>query len=409
MAHNQQLPGGPKTINEEFFDALVRHQIGLLRLTGSIRKEVFALLALTEQDMVDKIISRLTGHEGLNTPADVRRMQSLLKSIRATRLTAWSQIDELWLRELIAVSLAEPGIVDQALKTVVPVVLETTLPAAALLKSIVATRPFQGKTMRQWSRNISRVDIERIEGQIRIGMVQGESSQAIARRVVGTRVLQGKDGVTEITRRQAAALTRTAVNAISNQARREFFRANATMFTEELYVATLDSVTTPICRSLDGRRFSVAEGPIPPLHFNCRSLRVGIIDGEVIGQRPMREFTEPQMVREFSRSAGLKPLTRRAQLPHGTKGRFDKFKARRVRELTGRVPAKVSYQEWLIRQSREFQDDVLGQTKGVLFRKGGLKLDKFVNRKGDELTLNQLATTQAQAFRSAGLNPEDFL
>ena len=287
--------------------------------------------------------------------------------------------------------------------------LETTLPAVTLLTSIVATRPFHGNVLSQWSRNISRVDVERIEGQIRIGMVQGESSRDIARRVVGTKILQGEDGVTELTRRQAAALTRTAVNAISNQARREFFRANAQFFTEELYVATLDSATTPICRSLDGKRFPVADGPIPPLHFNCRSLRVGIIDGEVIGQRPMRAFTEPQMVREFTRQQGLKTLTRRANLPHGTKGRFDKFKAKRVRELTGRVPAKVTYQEWLTRQSREFQDDVLGKTKGVLFRKGGLKLDKFVNRKGDELTLSQLATTQAQAFRAAGLNPGDFV
>ena len=77
--------------------------------------------------------------------------------------------------------------------------------------------------------------------------------------------------------------------------------------------------------------------------------------------------------------------------------------------MTGRVPAKVTYQQWLTRQSNQFQDDVLGKTKGILFRKGGLRLDKFVNRRGDELTLSQLATTQAKAFRSAGLNPENFL
>ena len=42
-------------------------------------------------------------------------------------------------------------------------------------------------------------------------------------------------------------------------------------------------------------------------------------------------------------------------------------------------------QGWLGRQSAAFQDDVLGRTRGLLFRKGGLRLDRFVNRAGDEL------------------------
>ena len=184
---------------------------------------------------------------------------------------------------------------------------------------------------------------------------------------------------------------------------------NEALFAEELYTATLDGRTTPQCQSLDGNTYPVGEGPIPPVHIQCRSLRVGVINGQVVGHRPMRAFTEPQMVREFTKSRRLPSTNRRAQLPRGTKGDFDKFRAKRVRELTGRVPAKVSYQEWLSRQSRVFQDDVLGKTKGRLFRKGGLKLDKFVNRRGDALRLDQLARTEADAFRAAGLNPNDFL
>ena len=405
-----QLPGGTKTINEEFFDALVRHQVGLLRLSGSIKNDVIALLDATEQDLADKIISRLAGHRGLNTPADVRRMQTLLKSLRATRLPAWDKINAIWVKELREIAKMEPPFVDRALKTVVPVVLETTLPSNALLRSIVATKPFQGKTLRGWASNVRRADITRIEDQIKIGMVQGESNVTIARRVVGTKILKGKDGVTEITRRQADAVTRTAVNAIANQAKQAYYQENSHLFTEELYTATLDSRTTPICQSLDGQKFPIGEGPIPPVHIRCRSLRVAIIDGNVIGQRPARNFTEPQIVREFAKQEGLpSSLTRRANLPRGTKGTFDTFKARRIRELTGRVPAKVSYQDWLDRQPAAFQDDVLGKTKGALFRRGDLKLTKFVNKSGDSVTLSQLARTEAQAFRDAGLNPEDFL
>jgi hypothetical protein len=74
----------------------------------------------------------------------------------------------------------------------------------------------------------------------------------------------------------------------------------------------------------------------------------------------------------------------------------------------GRVPAATTYQDFLGRQSAAFQDEVLGKTKGVLFRKGGLKVDQFVDRNGTELTLDQLAATKPEAFRKAGLDPEKF-
>lgn len=406
---DKQLPGGDETVNERFFDAMVRHQIGLLRLSGSIRKDVIELLNRTEADLRDKIVSRLSNVTGLETPANVRRMESLLKALRATRVEAWDQVTELWVRELRDLAKTEPEFVDGALKTVVPVTLDTVLPQASLLGAIVTSRPFEGKTLRAWARDIRRADLRRIEDQIRIGMVQGESAQAIARRVVGSVRMRGRNGVTEITRRQAAAITRTAVIGISNQAKREFYKANAAIFQQELYTATLDARTTPICRSLDGETFPVGEGPIPPLHFNCRSVRVAVIDGQVIGNRPARAFTQRQLLREFAQREGIDPVTSRGALPRGFKGAFDQFKAARIRELTGRVPAKVSYGQWLGRQSAQFQDDVLGQTRGRLFRRGELSLDKFVNRAGDEIPLRELARREREAFIAAGLDPEDFL
>ena len=174
------------TVNEQFFDALVRHQIGLLRLSSGIQKQVATLLNASEQDMADKIIARLANHKGLNTPASVRRLQTLLKSIKATRLKSWRGVTELWLKELRELSVAEPAFTNIALKTVVPTVIDTTLPSVSLLKSIVTTRPFQGKTLRGWARSVARADLERREAQIKSGMVQCESNAAIARRVVGS-------------------------------------------------------------------------------------------------------------------------------------------------------------------------------------------------------------------------------
>ena len=400
----RQLPGGVLTFNEAFFDSVVRHQIGLLRLSGSIRDRIIALLDATERDMSDKVRSRLLGRRGLNTPADVIRMQRLIQVLRSTRITAWKQVTALWVEEMQRLAVAEPVFMDGLLKASFPVILDTVIPQTSFLKAIVTSKPFDGRTMKQWSSKIARDDLARIEQSIRMGMVQGETGPQIARRIVGTAALRGANGTTEITRRHAAAITRTAVNGIANHAKRAYYVENSHLFKFELYVATLDARTTHICMSLDGNRYPLGEGPIPPVHFQCRSMRVAVVTPEAIGNRPIRQFTKQGLVREYSRQNGLKVQTKRANLPRGHKGAFDTFARKRMRDLTGRAPAKTTYQEFLTRQSVEFQNDVLGVTRGKLFRDGGLTLDKFVDQSGKVFTLEQLAAAHSVAFKAASVS-----
>jgi hypothetical protein len=239
-------------------------------------------------------------------------------------------------------------------------------------------------------------------------MIQGEGAQAIARRVVGSAKLKGLNGVTQITRRNAEAITRTAVNAFSNGARSMYFDENSDLFNKEVFTATLDGRTTMVCMGYDGRRFPIGEGPMPPLHFSCRSLRVAEINGEVVGMRPARPVSEKMIVKKYAQDKGLGPITKRSQIPRGHKGKYDQFQRGELKRMTGRVPAKVTYNEWLKGQSVEFQNDMLGSTRGKLFRKGGLKLSKFVDKKGATITLDQLANTETAAFKAAGLDPADF-
>lgn len=405
---NRQLRGrGLSTANLEFFDALVRHQVFVLRMSGSIRNDVIALLNATEQDIAMRIRDRLRTSRGVSE-RNLRRARKLIDEIRDIRSQAWDGVDNLWTTSFNDFVKEEAQFNNAALRTVVPVRVSTVLPAAATLRSLVRDMPFEGRVLRAWSASQRQSDINAIADQIRIGLVQGESSAQMARRVVGTARLNGADGVTHTARRHAAAITRTATIAYSNAARREFLVANDNLFTEELYVATLDGRTTPICRSLDGRRFPVGEGPIPPLHFNCRSLRVAVISDEAIGSRPSKPVTNRRLLRRFAEENRLSGIRSRSDLPRGFKGRFDRFLRTEVRRLTGRVPAKLTYQQWLTSQSATFQDDVLGVTRGRLFRRGNLTLDRFVNRAGDEIPLSELARRDADAFRAAGLDPDEF-
>ena len=193
--------------------------------------------------------------------------------------------------------------------------------------------------------------------------------------------------------------------------RREFRSTHVYNFETCRGVFLAGSIIVHNCRSLDGETFPIAqEFPRLPLHFGERSRRVPMPDAEPLGKRPMKPVTERGLLREFTKAEGLEPVTKRANLPRGTKGAFDQFARRRTRELIGRTPAKTTYQTFLERQSAAFQNDVLGKTRGRLFRRGGLELDRHVERSTGRLfTLEELARSDAAAFRAAGLDPEDFL
>lgn len=390
------------TANEQFLDAMIRHQIFLMRLSGGVRNQIFDILEQTEADMKEEILRRLrkrSPDDGL-TPANVQRMQALVKVLKAMRQEAWNKAEAVWVQEMLDLAQSEPQFIANMTKTVAPVVVTFDLPPSRQLRAIVTSRPFEGRTLRQWAQGQAAADIRGIEDQIRIGMVQNLTNDQIAARVQG-RANTSKNG--------AAAITRTAVNHVANQARQDFFASNPLIYAREMYVATLDSKTTPICQSLDGKIFERGKGRIPPVHFNCRSIRVAVLNDQILGNRPTKPVTDQQLLREFAAREGIPRTTSRGALPRGYRGAFDKFSRERTRELVGQVPANVNYQEFLTRQSTAFQNDVLGPTKGRLFRRGGLTVDSFVDRNGNELTLSQLARREADAFVQAGLDPEDFL
>lgn len=391
------------TANEQLLDALIRHQIMLMRLSQSLRLRIEKLLNATEADIEAVVNRRLANGTSLS------KAQFLQRVIRNIRTKAWDEVTDEWVREANDIAKSEAQTVAGIMETVSPVILDLALPPVSVLRALVTAKPFQGRTLRAWAQQLARDDLKRIEDQIKIGVVQGETNTQIAQRIVGSARLRGRDGVTEITRRAAQAITRTSVNHIANWSKRELYALNSDIIDEELFVATLDSRTTPVCRSNDGKTFPLGIGPIPPLHWNCRSLRVAIFNGVVLGDRPQKPVTERMLIEEFAADRDLDGVKTRDDLPRGLKKAYDKFARARTRELVGQVPATTTYQTWLEGQSAAFQDDILGPTRGRLFRSGGLRLDQFVNRQGDELNLSDLARAHKAAFIAAGLQPSDFL
>lgn len=397
-----------KTANEELEDALIRHQTYLLRYSGGLRKRAETFLNNSEVDIAKSVREILRNYPPFSKPKAWEKLSSVNKTLKEIRKQSWNQVYSLVSQELIELSVAEPAMLANIVNTVSPVVLATITPAPRLLRAIVTEQPFEGALLRQHTEDLAAADVKRMSAAVKHGMTFGEDVDTIVRRLVGTKALYGADGETELTRSNVRSLIRTGVQHVAGSARRQWFNDNKDILEKERFVATLDSKTTPRCKALDGDLFDVGEGPLPPLHFNCRSLLIAYFDGVLVGNRPANPTTERLLVKDFAKLNGLGNITSREALPRGYKVAFDSWSTKKKWELIGPIPAKKTYQTWLEGQSAAFQNDTLGETKGLLFRKGGLTLKQFVNRNGDELTLFELARKHKDAFKAAGLDPSAF-
>lgn len=338
--------------NRDLFDAQIRHQIFLILLAQGLAVRLIDILNGTEEQVAAKIRSAFRGKAKLETVADVKRVNELLRQIAKARGRAWSEVQDEMLSEILDATKEEPKTLKALL--LLAGLSGIAIPPNATARNIVRQRPFMGRTLREWLDKLQADELARIKAQVRMGAVARESGDEIAVRVVGTARARGSDGATETTRRQVTTIATTGVLGAADEMAREFAQDNSGLTNlQELYVAVLDNRTTPICRSLDGKRFAIGVGPHPPLHPNCRSRRVLI----------------------FKHAPDPRPQ---------------------------------SYVEWLRRQSAEFQNEILGKARGALFRNNALDLDQFVTPRGRTITLEELATRNARAFRKAGLDPKEF-
>ena len=264
---DRQLPGGAFSTQEQMLDAMIRHQIGLLRVNGSIRNDVLAKLDESEIQVRAAMNRTLASVRRLR-PRELLRLQRMLDQIEEARAEAWATVCATLRSELRAISVAEPDMMARILRTVAPTILDPNAPPTATLRRLVTQIPIQGQTLTQHLRSLRLADMQRINAAVRAGLVQRFSPGVIARSVLGSRGTGGRNGVTQIARNHLTTLVRTAVNHVSNQARREFVEQNRDLIRREMWVATLDGRTTLICQDLDGKQFRFDEGPTPPIHPN---------------------------------------------------------------------------------------------------------------------------------------------
>ncbi|WP_046382977.1 phage minor head protein [Pseudomonas veronii] len=358
--------------NQAIHDATIRHAVFLEKLkAGEVGK--FAPF-LKEIDR--SIRDRLTQSD--LTEYNVKRLEALLKEVDSLLLGIFDRYSAQLNLDLVDIANYEAEFEATSLARSAPVgvSLDVVAPTAAAIRTAVLTNPLSargtggGKLLKAFIKGWTGAERERVTGTIRQGYFEGQTNFQIIRNIRGTKAAGYKDGILATTNRNAATVVHTAIQHVSSQARMEVAKANTDIVEEIQMVATLDSKTSQLCRSMDKRKFPVDSGPRPPFHPNCRITFILLT----------------KLSAMFAKGA-----TRASVGANGGQ----------------QVSADLDYYHWLQQQPAAFQDVAIGPVRAKLFREGGLTVERFaelqLDRNFSPLTLAQMKGLEPLAFERAGL------
>jgi SPP1 gp7 family putative phage head morphogenesis protein len=383
-------------------ESLYRNAIDLNRYSNSVARRVINAY----NDIIIDAVNQLRVIDDLAAPDKAARLRGILAQLKASLATWAGDATETIAPELQGLAELQSDFVTDQLRRALPIgsrnAVRTVEISPQFAQSVVTTDPTQlnvvalsddlfaavqgapqtfsltaakgatitlpnGEVVSKAFRGIAVDQAERFSQVVRQGLLTGETTPDIAKRLIGS--LQfGEEGktvrqlvaaggqATAVADNQVITLVRTSVNQVANSASQQVYEANQDITKKYRYVATLDTRTSAICAALDGKEFEYGKGPMPPQHFNCRSTTVPIIDPDILP-------------------------------PSTTATRASK---------DGQVPINQSYGQWLHNQPRSVQAEALGPSKVAYFNrladKYGPKdaIAKLVRDDGSELTLDQL-------------------
>lgn len=376
------------TVPDDLLDDSIRHQVFIQRVRTQEANKVVGLLNTEVIPELDAEIAKRLRET--MTPRQLRKLDVITKRKITKTIKKVIKAFSLSMDEL---AVSEGASTIRILEASNPIGLRFNHPGNAILKTLASKSKPLGRSVEKWIGDVAANTQQRVVEQLTQGLAEGESIPRMMRRLRGTRAAQFTDGVYGATRREAATIVRTVATDITNRARSAVFKANDDIIKGVQYIATLDSRTTPICSSLDGRVFKVGEGPRPPQHHQCRSTTVPVLKsfeelGITIKAKP------PIGTRA---SAGFS-VTRQTKLGRQRLRDIKKGNIKDLRgQLNGQVPAKLTYGDWLKKQPHFVQNEALGVGKADLFRRGKVPIRRFTDRKGDPLTLKQLERLETKA------------
>lgn len=274
-----------------------------------------------------------------------------------------------------------------------------------------------GMTLEESIAAAAQEDARRISAICRDGLRRDKTIDEISREIRGTKAANYEDGVLNVSRAEAEQLARTGCCGIADEAKMQFYLANADVIKGVRHVATLSGNTCLVCGSYDGMVWRIPEEVhlIPKLgiHPNCRCVHLPVTDLDDINSstRPAEaanfwKEAEEQYNREHP-GKRFSDLARSTRLKYYYKAQKD-YEKRTGRPAFDQVPQNMSFEDWLKTKDDRFLRQYFGPTRYALYKDGKLPLRKFINPETSRaFTIEDLKKRDKAAFRRAGLTAED--
>ncbi len=352
----------------------VRNQVLLERLKQGEHEKFTPFLKKLEREVRVRL-----SDEGA-TINNKKRLNILLADVKSIQRSIYDDYLKQLTLDLGDIALNQAELEALSYEKVV-VKFESTIPSETQILTALRVNPLQveGYTgvplLEPYIRDWSREKIQQVDTLITQGFAQGRTNNQMVAdmtaKLRGTKQNNYNDGEWAKVNRSNRTIVRTAVQHASQQARTEAMNQNSDIVKGYEWVSTLDSSTSDTCAGLDGQRFKIGGGPLPPIHPNCRSTTTPVFDEKY----------------DFLREG-------RTRASKGAKGGES-------------VSSKETYYSWLKKQPKAFQDDAIGPKKAKLLRDGGLTAEQFakqsLNRNFEALTLEEWKKKNPVIFDNAGV------
>jgi len=353
------------SLEQDIFDRLLALSVDINRAEAGTRKRVLKEMKALEKGLV-AAINEFDPTESARASTRQAKLSKLLDSTRELIKESYKAIRRVVNEDVkgIAVTTASGTIASVNVPSGYAILSNKI--SQSTIDEIARGTLIQGaKSSEWWSRQAGNASF-RFANEMRDAMLKGESVGDMVRRIRGTynsATGQYVGGIMNTLTRHAESLARTSVINTSNQARLRVFEENDDVIEGIEWVAALDSRTTPICRALDGLVWDLNYKPVghkykwpgATAHWACRSTQIPTL-------KEFKQFPKKKQKKLDSK-------------------RFSK---------DGDIPANKSYNDWLVKQNKQTQIDVLGEKKRALWKENKLTTRDMVNFNNRPLTVAEL-------------------
>lgn len=375
-------------------DEILTHTIKILRVAAGLRKDAIDVLVELQATLIGKI-------ERYN-PDTLKgaRLRALLKQTDESIAAAYREVLVNQDAGLRAIAGLEGRFAVKTINGAIGAPLVSVAIPEKLLEAAVDGDTIFGHSAKAWWQAQADDLRFKFRGTMQQAVLMGETIDQMARRVRGTKEGEFQDGLIPSgdagglipkKKREAEALVRSSAIAVANDARLRSYAEMGDILRGIMWVATLDSRTTDICKALSGKQWSFPDMepidhdkvfPGPTAHWNCRSTQVSVLKSldELAGKKlpSLGDQEVEERMREILEGEGW------------SKEKAATVKRNMRASMDGPISRATTFDDWLKGKPDSFINETLGPGRARLFREGKVTLSELTDQTNRPLRLDEL-------------------